>query len=146
MVVGDFTKNTRFLDTAPLIYYIEGGSKHQPILDQLFRLNSRAKFTFVTSTITLLEVLVKPLRDGKSDIAQQYRDILTMAMWNEMHDITSDIAEVAAKLRAKYGFRTPDAIQIATGIATKSNYFLTNDAKLKQVTEINVVTLEEVTT
>ena len=143
MVVGDFSNKRVFLDTAPLIYYIEGGSKFQKVLDNLFGLNSRAKFTFVTSTVSLLEVLVKPLRDGRNDIAQQYRDILTKAMWNEMHDLTSDVAEVAAKFRANYNLRTPDAIQIASALSTKSNYFLTNDAKLKQVTDINVVTLDE---
>ena len=38
---------------------------------------------------------------------------------------------------------TPDSIQLATAIVRKADYFLTNDAALKQVKEIKVVVLED---
>ncbi|WP_247234588.1 type II toxin-antitoxin system VapC family toxin [Telluribacter sp. SYSU D00476] len=143
MVVKDFASKVVFLDTAPLIYFIEGNSTYQSILKKLFDFNDKGAFTFVTSSVTLLEVLVKPLREGQTAIAKQYRDILTNAPSIEVLDVTSAIAEHAARLRAKYNVRTPDAIQLATCIEVGADYFLTNDYRLKTVSETVVVTVME---
>ena len=93
--------------------------------------------------MTLLEVLVKPLREGHKAIAEQYRDILTTAPGIELFDVTSAIAEGAAQLRAKYNIRTPDAIQLATCMELGADYLLTNDNRLKAVSEVNVVAVGE---
>ncbi len=143
MVIQDFATKTVFLDTAPLIYFIEGHSVYQPALSRLFDFNDKGGFSFVTSSVTLLEVLVKPLREGKKGIAEQYRDILTTAPGIELFDVTSAIAEQAAQLRAKYNLRTPDAIQVATCMELGADYFLTNDNRLKAVSETKVVAVGE---
>jgi predicted nucleic acid-binding protein len=143
MVIQDFASKTVFLDSAPLIYFIEGHSACQSILSDLFDFNDKGGFFFVTSSVTLLEVLVKPLREGQNAIAEQYRNILTTAAGIELFDITTAIAEQAAQLRARYNIKTPDAIQIATSIEIGANYFLTNDNRLKAVSEITVVALGE---
>lgn len=54
------------------------------------------------------------------------------------------MAETAAQLRAKYGLKTPDALQIATALEHHADYFLTNDHRLNSVTEINVITLLDI--
>ncbi len=143
MVIQGFSSKVVFLDTAPLIYFIEGHSEYQNILLELFDLNDKGNFSFITSSITLLEVLVKPLRENKPDIAEQYRNILTKAPGIEVFDVTSSISETAARLRAKYSFRTPDAIQLATSIEVGANYFLTNDNRLKAVSETVVITVAD---
>ena len=143
MVIGQFSSKTVFLDTAPLIYFIEGHSTFQPVLSRLFDLNDKGGFLFITSSVTLLEVLVKPLREGLTGLAQQYRDVLTAAVGIEIFNVTSFIAERAAQLRAKYYLKTPDAIQLATAIEVGADYFLTNDVGLKRVIETTVVTVAE---
>ncbi|WP_242037776.1 PIN domain-containing protein [Tolypothrix sp. FACHB-123] len=40
-------------------------------------------------------------------------------------EVSPDIAETAAQLRADYNLRTPDAIQIATAIRGGASFFLT---------------------
>ncbi|MBP0030905.1 MAG: type II toxin-antitoxin system VapC family toxin [Roseofilum sp. Guam] len=71
---------------------------------------SQGEFQFVTSTLTLTEVLVHPLRLGNRELAQQYREIIL----NQEHLITVPVspenAELAAQLRATKNLRTPDAI------------------------------------
>ena len=143
MVIKDFRNKIIFLDTAPLIYFIEGNSPYQDKLKKIFDSNDKGDFTFITSSITLLEVLVKPLRDGQSVLADKYKNILTKAAGIEIFDITIDLAAKAAELRAKYNLRTPDAIQIATAIDNKAAYFLTNDLRLKSVSEVKLITLSE---
>lgn len=143
MVVEDFYSKTIFLDTAPLIYFIESNSKYQPILSRIFDLHQEGGLLFITTTILLLEVLVKTIRDGKASLAKQYRDILTQAAGIEMLEVTTLIAERGAELRAKYNLRTPDAIQLGAAIISNCDYFLTHDARLKVIKEMKVVTLDD---
>lgn len=144
MVIKEFVSKLVFLDTTPLIYFIEGNSKYQNILKELFELNDKGSFSFITTSITLLEVLVKPFRENKISLAQQYKDILTHASGIEIQSVTNSIAESAAYLRAKYNLKTPDSIQIAAAIENHSDYFFTNDIKLKAVKEINIITPGEI--
>ena len=54
------------------------------------------------------------------------------------------IARRAAQLRARYPLALDDAFQIVTAIIAQCDAFLTNDATLKRVTELNVIVLDEV--
>jgi predicted nucleic acid-binding protein len=143
MVIEKFKGKLVFLDTAPLIYFIEGHSQYQQKLKQLFALNDEGDFRFLSSTITLLEVLVKPLKVGENKIVEQYKTILTNAEGIDIFEITIHITIKAAELREKYNIRTPDALQVATAIERQADYFLTNDLRLKSVKEIKLVTLSE---
>ncbi len=131
MVNIDLRDKNIFLDTAPLIYFIKGNSQYQKKLNQIFELNDKGHFSFITSSITLLEVLVKPLREGQIKLVEKYVNILTNVRGIEIFDITNTISIKAAELRAKYNLRTPDAIQLATAIEFNADYFLTNDIRLK---------------
>ncbi|PXF57070.1 MAG: hypothetical protein C4B59_15900 [Candidatus Methanogaster sp.] len=53
------------------------------------------------------------------------------------------IAEEAARLRARYNVRTPDAIQMATAIRAGASFFLTNDSHLPTIPELRVLVLDE---
>lgn len=53
------------------------------------------------------------------------------------------IAEIAGKLRGRYpGLNTVDAIQVSVAIDIGVDAFLTNDEKLKQIREVNVLFLK----
>lgn len=143
MVNIDLDHKNIFLDTAPLIYFIEGNSQYQEKLDQIFKSNDQGYFVFIASSIALLEVLVKPLKVGRNELAKKYINILTGAKGIEVFEITNDIAIKAAELRAKYNLKTPDAIQIATAFECNADYFLTNDQRLKPVTEVKCIVLTE---
>jgi predicted nucleic acid-binding protein len=132
-----------FLDTAPLIYLIEGHETYQTALINFFAAHGKGEFTLVSSVLTLLEVLVKPMQMNRQDLVSQYKQIMTSAVGFKVMEVDAVIAYQAAELRAKYRIKTPDAIQVATALETKANYFLTNDFRLKQIKEINIITPEE---
>jgi predicted nucleic acid-binding protein len=131
------------LDTAPLIYFIEEHPDFLPIVAPFFEALDRGDLEVVTSTITLLEVLVHPLRESNHEALQNYRDVLINAQGMTLVDVSADIAVMASSLRASYGINTPDAIQIATAIQNGAAAFLTNDRALKQVAEIQVLIVQE---
>lgn len=131
------------LDTAPLIYFIEENPNYLNVTDAFFEALFRGEFSVVTSVLTITEVLVYPLRQGNTILAQQYRDILFNAQGLTTIEVFPDIAETAAQLRANYNLRTPDAIQIATAIRGCASFFLTNDARLPSLPGLSVLVLEQ---
>jgi predicted nucleic acid-binding protein len=52
------------LDTAPLIYFIEKHHIYLPLVRPFFEAVERDDIQVVTSTLTLTEVLIRPLRQG----------------------------------------------------------------------------------
>ena len=132
-----------FLDTAPLIYYIEEAQKYSPILNKLFLENSKGEFLFQTSVITLLEVLVLPMCKNETRLVEEYQSILCNSPSIDIFDLTIETAKSAAAFRAKYGLKTPDSIQLATAVYYSADYFLTNDIRLKSVNEIEILILDE---
>lgn len=124
---------TVFIDTAPLIFFIEKNARYSAVVKPVIVLIDSGQTKGLTSTITLLEVLVLPLREGNKKLADTYRSILLSSNSLTTCEITNAISERAAALRAKYGLKTPDSIQLATAILRRADYFLTNDLALKQV-------------
>ena len=58
-------------------------------------------------------------------------------------DMSLNIADLAARLRAKYRLRTPDSIQAASAISSGATGFICNDRAFKKIEEIDVLVLEE---
>jgi predicted nucleic acid-binding protein len=131
------------LDTTPLIYFIEQNSSYIDAIRPFFVAMDRGEIRVVTSMVTLLEVLVYPLRRGERDLAQQYRDILLNAEGLTTLSLSQDIAEEAAQLRASYNIRTPDAIQLATALCEGASCLLINDARLPSLPGLRVLVLDE---
>jgi predicted nucleic acid-binding protein len=48
------------------------------------------------------------------------------------------VIERATDLRASYGFKTPDALHLASAIEEKADVFITGDSKLAKCKEIRV--------
>jgi predicted nucleic acid-binding protein len=124
-----------------LIYFIEEKSPYLSVLEDFFVKMEEEAFWVSTSTITLLEVLVYPLRAGKFSLASEYKDVLLNSKMMTV-EISHSISERAAALRAKYNIRTPDSLQISAAIVTGANYFLTNDLRLPVIPSIEIITLD----
>jgi predicted nucleic acid-binding protein len=131
-------------DTAPLIYYLEDHPDYMTIVSEMFDAFDRGAATGMTSVLTLLEVLVVPLRKGQLDLASSYAELLMHASGVTVYFIDAAICELAAQLRAKYPWlRTPDALQIATAVEHGAALIVTNDDRWKRVDEIEVLFLKE---
>ena len=131
------------IDTAPIIYFIEKHDRYLNVLRPLFAEIDAGNIEAITSTITLLEVLVQPLRSKNEGLANRYRDILLYSEGLTTFEVLHEVSEMASKLRARYSIKTPDAIQIAVGILYGAKKFLANDPALKKVSDIIVLVLDE---
>lgn len=88
------------LDSAPIICFMEARPQFDRVVTEIFRrIDSRA-ILGVTSIISLLEVLVLPMRRGYRRLQDQYRDLwLASDNFRSVH-VSADIAVNAADLRA----------------------------------------------
>ena len=144
MGLADEVRGQRIcIDTAPIIYFIEHHVKYRNIIRPIFAEIAAGNIEAITSTITLLEVLVHPLRTGDETLAEKYRDILLSSQGLTTFEIFHEVSEMASRLRAKYSISTPNTIQIAVGILYHATKFLTNDPNLKKVSDIKVLVLDD---
>lgn len=132
-----------FIDTAPFIYLVEG----HPVLAnrvRTFILNAVSNDShFMTSVITIVEYGVMPTRKEKEALIHEF-DRFIQSLNIPVEIIDRGTAEFAYKLRAKYGFlRGMDALQLSVAIETGCGIFMTNDKKLKNITEIQVLIVED---
>ena len=135
-------QSTIGLDTAPLIYFIEENPIWLPAIEPFFKALDQGLFQAVTSTLTITEVLVHPLRKAQLGLAAQYQRILLNSRNLTVVPVSPPIAEEAAELRARYNLRTPDAIHLATAIHARATSFLTNDKELSGPDSLRIITLE----
>lgn len=132
------------LDTAPFIYLFERHPRYFPLVEELFRaLQSQPTSRAVTSLITLIEACVLPQRSGRMDLARVYEDALLRSRVVQTLPIDLAVARQAIDLRARYDLRVPDAIQIAAALEGNASGFITNDRRLRRVTELEVLVLED---
>ena len=130
------------LDSTPFIYFIEKEVKSLPSLRVIFSRIQDKCLEGITSTVALTETLVAALRDTDEKMAQYYRNLLLETEVQTV-PVSVEIAEEAARLRATYNLKTPDALMIATALSVGCQAFLTNDEALRRIGEVRVLILKE---
>ena len=133
------------VDTMVFVYHLQDHPTYAPLTHAIFKAWEEGRNFGITSVITILEILVKPKRDGNFEATRDYEELLTTFPNLRILDIDLQVAILAADLRAKYAIRTPDALQIATAVCAGASGFITNDEQLKQVAEegIEVLLLDD---
>lgn len=127
-----------YLDASTIIYFVEGArSVRMRIASLLAGAERDPAGVLITSHLARLECRVKPLRDGNTELLGTYEAFFTRARL-VVTDVTVDVLERAAELRARHGFKTPDAIHLASAIEAGADAFLTGDTELVKCHEIRV--------
>jgi predicted nucleic acid-binding protein len=133
---------TIFLDTAPVIYFIEAHDQFGPLVKQVVERMNENRIQAFTSVLTLSEVLPKPVETGTYELVEKFKTYLKNGPNLTMLPITETIGERAGILRGKYPhLKTVDAVQIATALDAEAEVFLTNDKKLAGINEIKIVVM-----
>ena len=122
------------LDSAPIIYLVEGVAPLVSALEARLVVPATVQ---VCSELARLECRVKPIRDEERSLLdafdRYFADVVT-----EIVPLSRSVIDQATLLRAKYGFKTPDAIHLAAAITSGCDLFLTNDRHLCRCQEIAV--------
>ena len=129
-------------DTALFIYHFEDHPRYRALTAQILRQVSTGHCRAVVSELTLLELLVQPLRLDRQDVADEYE--LLLSNFPNLDIVSMDRAIIlrAALLRAHHALRTPDALIVATAIEQGASLLVTNDRQLQKLVDIEVVCLD----
>jgi predicted nucleic acid-binding protein len=102
----------------------------------------RTELVVVSSELTLLEALVKPMREGKQVLEQRYRRLLTASREVRLQAIERPIIEQALALHATVGLRTPDALHAATALQARCTLLVTNEPIFRRVPGLDIIILD----
>jgi predicted nucleic acid-binding protein len=130
------------LDTAIFIYYMEERQPYVTMLDPLFEALDSGRLVAVASEVSLLEVLVVPLKAGDLELADRYEALLSHSRGLSLVGVSRPLLRKAAALRGSLGLQTPDAILLATALSCGCTALVTNDRDFGRVTNLAVVNLD----
>lgn len=131
------------LDTNLFIYHFEGNPKFHPYTTSLFQNLEKGKLKAVTSVISVIESLSYPSPEEVLEgIKLGFETMVNLSVV----EVDNAVALEAARIRREYGFRIPDAIQLATAVQAKAKAFITNDEQLKRFKEFKVLLLPQART
>jgi len=117
-----------FWDTNVFIYLFEDYGSLSGRARELRQAMLERGDQLVTSTLTLGEVLVKPLERADDELARKYEDAITAT--SLLLPFDGKAARVYATLRCDRSLRAPDSIQLACAAAAGVDLFITHDSRL----------------
>jgi predicted nucleic acid-binding protein len=123
-----------YLDSAPIIYTVEQVMPYASMIDTRLSLPD---VICVTSDLARMECRVKPLKIKNIELLKDYDYYFDMAM-AEIIVLSHQVMDCATNIRARYGFKTPDSIHLASALVSKCDVFLTNDYPLNRFAEIAI--------
>lgn len=134
------------VDTAPLVYLVEGASGGAgaalPRAASSRRAGAAAAFfaaaeerglRLAASALAWAELLAKPLRDGDEALADRCRNFLADSRRLYLAPVDAAIADAAAALRGRRRLELADSVQIATAIVLGAAAVLTNDEAWRRI-------------
>jgi predicted nucleic acid-binding protein len=124
------------IDSAPIIYTLEANPQFAARFTPVFQRHANGELLIAITTITIAEVLTGPLKAGEEALAKRYRNVLEA--W-QVVELNAEIAESAARLRARYGLKLPDAIQLASALAINADALITHDRDFSKVRGLRVL-------
>ena len=137
LAVSDLPEHALLLvDSAPIIYLLEGRAGLAERFEPLFVAHSDGRLRFAVTTITVAEVLTGPLQGGDEALARRYRAVLES--W-QIVALDLDIAETAARMRASHKLKLADAVQAASALAINAYALVTHDRDFSRVRALRVL-------
>ena len=132
------------LDTTIFIYHLEGHPRYQPLTQEVLAGIQAGRQTAITSTVTVMELTVRPWQVGRPAVAREYEVLLVHFPHLTLADVTRDVARRAAQLRARYRLRPADALQVATALVHGATAFVTNDRQLRRLLPVlDIIILDD---
>jgi predicted nucleic acid-binding protein len=125
-----------YLDANIIIYLIEAVEPFQSrIRNHIFSIESQSASELITSRLSCLECRSKPLAEKNLELLGRYDQFFSRSLL-QLVEITPDVIDRATTIRAQYGFKSADAIHLASGILRGADLFLTGDTRLYRCSEL----------
>jgi predicted nucleic acid-binding protein len=131
------------LDTPLFIHHMERSVRYSPLTTLVLDSVSAGSVRAVTSLLTIMEVIVQPLRLGRRDVADRYETFVAEYPNLTIARVDRDAVRAASVLRAEYRLGALDALHIAACLRSGATAFLTNDRDLRRVSDLEILQLDD---
>ena len=118
-----------FWDTNLFIYLLEPNDAFSVMTKELRTKMLKRGDQLLTSTITLGEILIKPVQAGDGERCRKYERAIASAATLVPFDIKA--ARHYAAIKAEKSMKAPDAVQLACAATAGVDLFITNDNRLQ---------------
>jgi predicted nucleic acid-binding protein len=122
------TGGTVYTDAQVLIYSVEQHPKYAPLLVPLWQAVQAGSTQVVTSELSILETLVKPIQNGDAALVQTYELFFVQPGFQTASDFAAN---------------PPDAIHAATAELAACTLVVTNDQIFRRCSGLPVVVLDD---
>ncbi len=129
-----------YLDSGIVISLVEKRAVLGPLAASRTTELEQTGCLFAVSDLTRMECRVGPLRSGDGLLMAAYLNYFDDPSL-QTGSLTAAVCDRAAEIRARYGFKTPDALHLAVALGAGCDLFLTHDQALKKFTELTVEVL-----
>ena len=141
MRLDQLKNHSVFVDSCCFIYLFEESNAYADVLEKLFSPDF-SESIIVSSVISVSEVITKPIREKRDDVAEKYLRLFEQ-LPIKIEVVDKSVAIRGATIRAKSGFGLLDSYQIAMAESGECDYFLTNDKQLKKYKNMGVVLIAD---
>lgn len=136
-----------YVDANILIYSVERIQPYVSALDTFWQAASEQQVPVLTSELSVLEMLVDPLKAGNAELEALFRRALFSSPDLRLMPLSLPILERAARLRVTLpSLKTPDALHAATALEAGCELLLSNDAAFQRVPGLRVTVLSDLLT
>lgn len=137
---------TIFLDACSIIYWVEMAEPYYSSLTAYFHgleQECGGAVVYAVSRLSILECLVKPLRDNDQALIKRYGQFFSSRDL-KIIELSPAVIDRATQVRAYCSIKTPDAVQAASALSIKGPVrFVTNDKRFTVVPDLTVSLLPE---
>ena len=134
---GDLkTNDLVVVDSAPLIYFLDGHPQFSSLFDGLFSAYDEGQLRIAISTIAMAEVLAGPFKNGQDVLAKRYEKALSVF---DVVPVTQDIAVSASRLRISCKLKLMDALQAATALEIGAQALVTHNRDFSRFSGLPVL-------
>lgn len=131
------------IDTNIFIYALEDDPNFGEISEFVLAQADAGVFEAAITPITAAEIITKPLRMNRPDLADKCRSAIRSLNHIKQVDISYRAGELAGALRAKYALPLPDLLQAAVAMDHDRPALITNDKNLLKIQELDVILIDD---
>ena len=137
-----------YLDSGVLVRLLQMHPDYYPVISSVLDFAYEKNATILVSQITLFELSSRAYAAGEGVLARQYREFFEHSRNVKPCDVDGEIAVKAAELinasrSNENPLSTEESLRLATAYVCGADCFLTDSAKFRDMTDVPVVTLDE---
>jgi predicted nucleic acid-binding protein len=131
------------LDTDAVIYFLQGITPYDVVLNPLFQIIEEGRLQAVISVVTEAELLVGPLKKKDKEAIAKVKLLLNEFPGLKVIPISRQIGQMAASIRVETNLPLPDALIIATAKAVGCDAIIGIDQSWSRVDAPEVLLLDD---